>query len=82
MSSTPVLMALVKEGLGTAIVTRSTAQAFLTEGSVREIPLIGDPQPPRWRTYMSIAAKQLHRPAIEKWIGVMRNNGMLLDACI
>lgn len=82
MSSTPALMALVKEGLGTAIVTRSTAQAFLTEGSVREIPLIGDPQPPRWRTYMSIAAKQLHRPAIEKWIDVMRNNGMLLDACI
>lgn len=82
MSSTPALMALVKEGLGTAIVTRSTAQTFLTEGSVREIPLIGDPQPPRWRTYMSIAAKQLHRPAIEKWIGVMKKNGMLLDACI
>lgn len=78
MSSMPALMGLVKEGLGAAIVTRSTARPFLEEGAVKEIPLVGEPQPPRWRTYMSVSAKQLRRTAIEQWIAGMKKNGMLL----
>lgn len=75
------VLALVTEGVGAAILTRSTAAAALAAGTVAEVPLRGTPKPPVWKTYVSLQSPQLQRPAVRSWFDLMERHGLAPRFC-
>ncbi|EGO63929.1 LysR family transcriptional regulator [Acetonema longum] len=70
------IVSLVEEGIGSAILTRSTVQKALMRNSVVEIPLTGSPLPPCWHTYAVVHPKRLSRQPVRDWFDVMSKHDL------
>lgn len=71
-------LSIVKNGEDPTILTRSTVQKDLQEGSIVEIPFRGYPLPPRWKTYLTTTHQQLSRDPIREWIRTMEKHGLVM----
>lgn len=71
------IVSLVEEGIGSAILTRSTVQKALIRNSVVEIPFTGSPLPPRWQTYAVVHPKRLSRQPVRDWLDMMSKHDLV-----
>lgn len=67
---------LVKEGLGVSLLTRSTVQADLANGTLKEITIVGN-RPPKRSAYIVLPRDKKNKPSVEKWLGLMQEFGYL-----
>lgn len=65
---------LVKEGLGVSLLTRSTVQAELAAGTLKELAITGN-KPPKRSAYIVLPRDKKNKPSVEKWLGLMREFG-------
>ncbi len=75
-----LILSLVKEGIGPAILTRSSVARELAAKSLVELPLAGQPQPPVWRTYAVVHRQKMHDYPIQHWLHLLRQYNLLQAA--
>lgn len=71
-----LILSLVKQGLGPALLNRSSVINELHTKTIVEIPLVGFPLPPKWKTYLAVHANKLSEPPIAYWLELMTNLGL------
>ncbi|MEN6383849.1 MAG: LysR family transcriptional regulator [Phycisphaerales bacterium] len=75
-----MILSLVKEGLGPALLTRASAAKELVNKTIVEIPLVGKPLPPVWKTYLVVHRTKLTEPAIMNWCHLMSQHNLELKS--
>ncbi|EGO62888.1 LysR family transcriptional regulator [Acetonema longum] len=66
-----LILALVKQGLGPAILSRAAVAAELNANTIVEIPLTGANPPPRWITYAVVHPGKLSEQPVSHWLDLM-----------
>jgi DNA-binding transcriptional LysR family regulator len=71
-----LILALVKQGLGPAILSRSSAANELHAKTIVEIPLTGSNPPPKWTTYLAVHPNRINEPPVACWLELMEKFGL------
>lgn len=74
-----LILALAKEGLGPAILTRSSVTKELAAKTLIELPLVGKNRPPVWCTYAVVHRNKINEPPIQHWMHLMSEFNFLKD---
>ncbi|MEN6412683.1 MAG: LysR family transcriptional regulator [Veillonellales bacterium] len=71
-----IILSLVKQGLGPAILNRSSVANELNNKTLIEIPLIGPNLPPKWETYLAVNANKINELPVKNWLELMTKFGL------
>lgn len=71
-----IILSLVKQGLGPAILNRSSVINELNSKAVIEIPLTGSKLPPKWKTHLAVNANKIDELPVKYWLELMTKFGL------
>lgn len=71
-----LILSLVRQGLGPAILNRSSVKKDLSAKKVVEIPIVGPNPPPRWKTYLAVHTNKINALPIRRWLDLMAASGL------
>lgn len=72
MDITSLTIPFLTDGFGPGLILRSMVERELADGALVEVPLSGEPLPPRWQTYMIFSTEKKQDPVIQDLVALLQ----------